>query len=79
MPQLPNPNEPGQPGVRGREAETDQAAGVPSTPETIDRTRPEPDRARGDETPRTGRQPAHPGQPGRYHDKIGERDEPATR
>jgi hypothetical protein len=73
MPQLPHPDEPGQPGIRGREVEE-----TPDTP-TVDRTRPETGRMRADENPQTGRQPQHPGQPARYHDKIGQRDEPADR
>ena len=69
MPNIPNPSEPGQPGNRGRESE--------SHPELdhVDRTRPESD-LRSDEKPMTGRQPAHPGQPGRWHDDIGSRDQP---
>jgi hypothetical protein len=78
MPNLPNPSEPGQPGVRGREAETERESGT-SDQGGVDRTQPEPQRARGDEKPMTGRQPAHPGQPGRYHDKVGQRDEPGKR
>jgi hypothetical protein len=78
MPQLPNPNEPGQPGIRGREVE--EKTGLSDLPpQGVDRTRPEPDRLRGDENPQTGRQPQHPGQPARYHDKIGQRDEAAER
>ena len=78
MPLMPNPSEPGQPGVRGREAESDRSSGT-SDQGGIDRTLPEPGQARSDERALTGRQPAHPGQPGRWHDHIGQRDEPAER
>ena len=64
MPQGPNPQTPGQPGVRGREAQEP------------DRDRPHP--LEGVDSPASGRQPQHPGQPGRWQRTIGERDEGAT-
>jgi hypothetical protein len=67
MPQLPNPSEPGQPGIRGRESEP--AAGA-----EVDHTQPDADRARADGRPQ-GRQPQHPGQPARWQGSVGERDE----
>ena len=77
MTNVPNPNEPGQPGVRGREAETGRASQT-SDQGGVDRTRPESD-LKADEKPMTGRQPSHPGQPARWHDTVGQRDEPAKR
>jgi hypothetical protein len=74
MPQLPNPDEPGQPGVRGREAETDRPSQT-SDQGGVDHTRPAAEDGGG----ATGRQPQHPGQPGRITGKPGDRDEGAKR
>jgi hypothetical protein len=64
MPQGPNPQAPGQPGVRGREAQEP------------DQDRPAPLQPIESKGPR-GRQPQHPGQPGRWESTLGGRDEGA--
>ncbi len=64
MPQLPNPDEAGQPGIRGRETPSDdRPAGAPGR--------------HSDETAIQGRQPQHPGQAARWEETIGRRDAPA--
>jgi hypothetical protein len=65
MPQGPNPQTQGQPGVRGREAqEPNRDKPAPLTP--VEPKAP------------AGRQPQHPGQPGRWESGLGGRDEGAA-
>lgn len=76
MPQLPNPSGPGRPGVVGRETESPG----PSEPGREGPRPPAPGvpaAAPEEPSPLKGRQPQHPGQPARYHESPGQRDEGA--